>query len=305
MSMSPQQAACPGSGPAPVNAMLDPSAALPLMGVFAAVGWAVGTIVSVLPGLSASTRAHAAAVRDHALVAAFLAGVASAIGSAADWVLRTVLAGGAGAAVSSHWAAIDFFIQSAVLAGFIIGVIGAASAVASVIPVLGPALAFMAGVVYGPSTLILTTIIIMSVFQSATLLVTLNSLPLIYPAGFALMAAPGKVAKGLGAFLISLSLVMYVAAPIIPYAIASVASVTRGLQVDPGILSQALSRICSLAQGLGAEDVSAVLLRTPPDYYAELYTWLVMVVAGAIIVALALAAARALSHSIGGVSASI
>ncbi len=304
MSMNPQQPqlSCPGSAPAPASVVLDPAAALPLMGVFAAVGWAVGAIVSVLPGLSASTRAHAASVRDHALVAAFLAGIASAIGSAAEWVLATVASGG-GAAVSSHWTAIDFFLRSAIIAGFIIGAIGAASAVA-VVPVVGPFLAFMAGVVYGPSTLILTTIIIMSVFQSATLIVTLNAIPLIYPAGFALIAAPGRIAKGVGAFLISLSLVMYVAAPLIPYAMASVASVTRGFALNPSDLSSVLNTICQRTSNF-AGDAAALLFQLPWDYYADLYVWLVMVVAGAIIVALALAAARALSHSIGGVSASI
>jgi len=306
MSEQAPQLACPGtSPPAPASLALNPSDALPLMGVFAAVGWAVGVIVSVLPGISASTRAHAAAVRDHALIAAFLAGVAAAIGRAAEWVLNDVFRG-AGASISSHWTIYHFFLNSAILAGGIMAMIGVLSTVA-VVPLIGPFLAFYAGVVLGPSTLILTTILVVSAFQAATLMVMLLAMPVVYPAGFALMAAPGRIAKGLGAFLISLSLVLYVMTPIMPFAIASIASVAReDFKADPSDLSSTLSKICERAkETFNPTDVVSSLIKSPIDYYNDLFLWLMMVVTGAFLVALSIALARALSHSIGGVSASI
>lgn len=308
MSMSPEQApqlTCPPMTTTNVSLILDPRDALPLMGVFAAVGWAVGVIVSVLPGVSASTRAHAAAVRDHALIAAFLAGVAGAIGRAADWVLRDVIGGGLNVTTTSHWTAYDFFLHSAIISGLIIAAIGALSTVA-VIPLIGPFLAFFAGVVLGPSTLILTTILVVSALQAATLLVALQAIPIVYPAGFALMAAPGRIAKGLGAFLISLSLVMYVMAPVIPFVMASIVSKSFAGESKVGSDPiQMLTRICETAKmQFNPQDVVWSLLN-PFQYYKDLFAWLLTVLAGALLVALSIALARALSHSIGGVSASI
>jgi hypothetical protein len=46
-------------------------------------------------------------------------------------------------------------------------------------------------------------------------------------------------------------------------------------------------------------------LLNPFQYYKDLFAWLLTVLAGALLVALSIALARALSHSIGGVSASI
>jgi hypothetical protein len=127
---------------------------------------------------------------------------------------------------------------------------------------------------------------------------------IIFPIGLALFVAPGKIAKGLGAFLISLALVSYVALPIAPYIVASTMSVTAGGGVNPNELEKVLDSVCRRAKSNpGIDDFLGLV--NPLQWYGDLMKWLIAVAASSFLLALILAAARALSHSLGGVSASL
>jgi hypothetical protein len=283
--------------------VLDTRLAINLMAAFAAIGWAVASIVYHLP-VSSSTRAAAASIRDHALFAMVLAGTGSAIGELARYALDQAVGYiGADRALDPK-IMYSFNRGSATIAGTILAFFAGAMAVAPVLPVIGTILGFVVGVIYAPAVAILGTLMVMAAMNTVGYFILVNSMLIIFPIGLALFAAPGKIAKGLGAFLMSLALVSYVALPIAPYIVASMMSVTAGGGINPNELVIVLDSICRRAKpNPGIDDFLGLV--NPLQWYGDLMKWLIAVAASSFLLALILAAARALSHSLGGVSASL
>lgn len=283
--------------------VLDTRLAINLMAVFAAIGWAVASIVYHLP-VSSSTRATAASIRDHALFAMVLAGTGSAIGELTRYALDQAVGYiGAGKPLDPK-IMYDFNRNSATIAGQILAFFAGAMAVAPALPVIGTILGFVVGVIYAPAVAILGTLMVMAAMNAAGYYILNNSMLIIFPIGLVLFAAPGKIAKGLGAFLISLALVSYVALPIAPYIVASLMSVTAGGGINPNELAQLLDNVCRRASPNPGIDEFLGLIN-PLQWYGDLMKWLISVAASSFLLALILAAARALSHSLGGVSANL
>jgi|FaiFalFF_MnMetaG_3_1042247.scaffolds.fasta_scaffold10995_2 hypothetical protein len=273
-----------------------------LMAVFAAIAWGISSIIYYLP-VSSSTRATAASIRDHALFAMVLAGTGSAIGKLVEFVLDKA-ASYAGATKAGPEFMYWFNVNSAVSAGTILAFFAAVLAIGPVIPIIGAFLSYAAAIVYSPATAILGVILITAAMNSVGYFILSNSMKIIFPIGIMLFAAPGRIAKGIGAFLISLAVVSYVALPILPHIIASLLSVTSNGSIDANSLSQVINKLCEKAQNPFSVDTFLKLF-TPIDWYRDLYLWLLAVVASAFLLSLIIAAARALSQSLGGVSASL
>lgn len=275
-----------------------------LMAVFAAVGWAIGMIIHQLPAISSQTRATAAAVRDHALISAVLAGIGSGIRALADFALEQALSV-SGAGEISHGTVVNFYFNSAQVAGALMVLLGSLLVIGPAIPLVGTALTFAAGVLFAPAMAVLGIIFTASIGAFATYYMLHNAMFVIFPVGMVLIAVPGRVAKGLGAFLVSLAIVSYVTLPIVPVAMASIASVGGGSSDTSALFSE----ICGWATGNLGSGVEAFLAALGFGFVTELYrrlvVWLILVVVGGVMLAVLLAAARALSHSLGGVSASI
>ncbi|MEM2692991.1 MAG: hypothetical protein QXW56_05815 [Nitrososphaerota archaeon] len=272
-----------------------------LMAAFAMVGWGVATIVYHLP-VSSSTRATAAAVRDHALFAAVLSGLGSAIAKLVEFALQKA-AEYAGSKIYAPDTMLHFNLNSATVAGTLLAFFAAIMAIGPALPVIGAFLTFVVGVIYSPAIAILGTILVMAAVNAASYFVLVNSMFVAFPVGIALYAAPGRVAKGIGAFLISLSVVSYVALPILPHITATLMSVTGG-GVSASDLNSVLQEICSRASQ--QVDINTFLgLFKPTEWYGKLQQWLTGIVVSSVLLALIFAAARALSHSLGGVSASL
>jgi len=281
-----------------------------LMAVFAGIGWAVASIIYYLP-VSSSTRATAAAIRDHALFAMALAGTGAALRQLTQFILfeAAKLAGvGSGyqdQLVNLHRVMYDFNFNSAIVAGTALAWLGTMLAIGPVIPVLGTILTFAAGVIYAPGTAMLAGIMIAAAMNAAGYFILHNSMMLIFPIGMALFAAPGRLAKGLGAFLISLSIVSYVALPILPWIVSSVTNVAAGGGVDPKSMMDTLNEICEMSRTDNTTVAGFFALWPPTGWYEKITRWLIMVATSSFLLALVVAAARALSHSLGGVSANL
>ena len=275
-----------------------------LMAVFAAIAWGISSIIYQLP-VSSSTRATAASIRDHALFAMVLAGTGSAIGKLVNFVLDKVAAyAGATGATKGPEFMYWFNVNSAISAGTILAFFAAVLAIGPVIPIIGAFLSYAAAIVYSPATAILGIILVTAAMNSVGYYILSNSMQIIFPIGVVLFAAPGKIAKGIGAFLISLAVVSYVALPILPHIIATLLSVTSKGSIDANHLEKTINMLCEKARN--PFNVETFLkLFAPVDWYKDLYLWLLAVVASAFLLSLVLAAARALSQSLGGVSASL
>jgi hypothetical protein len=274
-----------------------------LMAVFAAIAWGISSIIYHLP-VSSSTRATAASIRDHALFAMVLAGTGSAIGKLVEFALDSA-AKYAGATREGPEFMFWFNVNSAISAGTILTFFAAVLAVGPVIPIIGAFLSYAAAIVYSPATAILGMIILpTATINSVGYYILSNSMKIIFPIGIMLFAAPGRIAKGIGAFLISLAVVSYVTLPILPHIVASLLSVTSNGSIDAKHLDKVINKLCEKAKNPFSVDTFLKLF-TPIDWYRDLYLWLLAVVASAFLLSLILAAARALSQSLGGVSASL
>jgi hypothetical protein len=151
----------------------------------------------------------------------------------------------------------------------------------------------------------LAGIMIAAAMNAAGYFILHNSMMLIFPIGMALFAAPGRLAKGLGAFLISLSIVSYIALPILPWIVSSVTNVAAGGGVDPESMMNTLNEICQMSRTDNPTVAGFFALWPPTGWYEKITKWLIMVATSSFLLALVVAAARALSHSLGGVSANL
>jgi hypothetical protein len=194
--------------------------------------------------------------------------------------------------------------NSAISAGTILAFFAAVLAIGPVIPIIGAFLSYAAAVVYSPATAILGIILITAAMNSVGYFILSNSMKIIFPIGIVLFASPGRIAKGIGAFLISLAVVSYVALPISPHIVAALLSVASDGSIDATSLGQVINELCKKAQNPFSVETFLKLF-TPVEWYKDLYLWLLAVVASAFLLSLILAAARALSQSLGGVSASL
>jgi hypothetical protein len=274
-----------------------------LMAVFAGIAWGISSIIYHLP-VSSSTRATAASIRDHALFAMVLAGTGSAIGKLVEFALDKAAAYAGATKVGPDFM-FEFNKNSAISAGTILAFFAAVLAVGPVIPIIGAFLSYAAAIVYSPATAILGMIILpTSTINSVGYFILSNSMRVIFPIGIVLFAAPGRIAKGVGAFLISLAVVSYVTLPILPHIVAALLSVASDGSIDAKSLSLVINKLCEKARSPFSVDTFLKLF-TPIDWYRDLYVWLLAVVASAFLLSLIIAAARALSQSLGGVSASL
>jgi hypothetical protein len=271
-----------------------------LMAVFAGIGWAVASIIYYLP-VSSSTRATAAAVRDHALFAAILAGMGSAIKSLVEFALSQA-AGYVGGQLPASTIFL-FNALSAVAASVIMGFFSAVMAAGPAIPVLGAFLSFIVAVVYFPVAAIIGTILITSTMNSVGYFILLSAMPTLFPVGMVLYAAPGKVAKGIGAYLISLAVVSHVALPILPFIVAKMMNAV-GAGIDAiGLTEWLQTVICGKATNVSIDTFLSLL--NPMNWFMVIVQWFVGVMVSAFLLVMVHAAARALSHSLGGVSANL
>jgi len=273
-----------------------------LMAVFAAIAWGISSIIYQLP-VSSSTRATAASIRDYALFAMVLAGTGSAIGKLVEYTLDKAAAYAGATKVGPDFM-FWFNVNSAISAGTILAFFAAVLAIGPVIPIIGAFLSYAAAIVYSPATAILGIILITAAMNSVGYFILSNSMKIIFPIGIVLFAAPGRIAKGIGAFLISLAVVSYVALPISPHIVASLLSVASDGSINATSLGQVIDELCKKAQNPFSVETFLKLF-TPIEWYKDLYLWLLTVVASAFLLSLILAAARAFSQSLGGVSASL
>jgi hypothetical protein len=271
-----------------------------LMAVFAGIGWAVSSIIYYLP-VSSSTRATAAAVRDHALFAAILAGMGSAISSLVDFILQQA-AGYAGGKLPANTIFL-FNALSAVAASVIMAFFSAVMAVGPAIPILGAFLTFVVAVVYFPVSAIIGMILISSATNSVGYFILLNAMPVLFPVGIVLYAVPGRLAKGIGAYLISLAVVSHVALPILPIIVARMMSaVGAGIKAD-GLVEWIQRTICDKATDVSIDTFLSLI--NPMNWFLVIVQWFVGVMVSTFLLLMVHAAARALSHSLGGVSANL
>jgi hypothetical protein len=273
-----------------------------LMAVFAAIAWGISSIIYYLP-VSSSTRATAASIRDYALFAMVLAGTGSAIGKLVEYTLDKAAAYAGATKVGPDFM-FEFNKNSAISAGTILAFFAAVLAIGPVIPIIGAFLSYAAAVVYSPATAILGIVLVTAAMNSVGYFILSNSMRIIFPIGIVLFASPGRIAKGIGAFLISLAVVSYVALPISPHIVAALLSVASDGSIDAISLGQVINKLCEKAQNPFSVETFLKLF-TPVEWYKDLYLWLLAVVASAFLLSLILAAARALSQSLGGVSASL
>ena len=273
-----------------------------LMAVFAAIAWGISSIIYYLP-VSSSTRATAASIRDYALFAMVLAGTGSAIGKLVEYTLDKAAAYAGATKVGPDFM-FWFNVNSAISAGTILAFFAAVLAIGPVIPIIGAFLSYAAAIVYSPATAILGIILITAAMNSVGYFILSNSMRIIFPIGIVLFAAPGRIAKGIGAFLISLAVVSYVALPISPHIVASLLSVASDGSINATSLGQVIDELCKKAQNPFSVETFLKLF-TPIEWYKDLYLWLLTIVASAFLLSLILAAARAFSQSLGGVSASL
>lgn len=103
--------------------------------------------------------------------------------------------------------------QSSYLALVAITGLGMASAL---IPIVGPALANMFSVVSTLPSLALTGTTILSFMLASMLVIFVTLAPLVIPIGIVLIATPGGKLKGIGGWLIAMSIALSAVGPIIP-----------------------------------------------------------------------------------------
>jgi len=260
------------------------------------IGYAVGNIIRFLPGVSRSTRASTASMVDYAIACLMFAAFVGGIVGLLDSVITAFVPASYVKNPESCKLVEQFFSNSAWKAVTIIGGLGAIAAALPFIPVVGAAISIAFTVAVAPLLIILGAIInyvIVAAFKWAG--------PFLFPAGVAAIAAPNRLLKGLGAVLISFAIVFYTALPVIPYAVISIMG-WSGPEEFLKELGKYEDQIESLKENptAGIFDVFNIA-----DFYNKVIDWAVACLLTAVFIAIAFAAARGLSHSIGGVSASV
>jgi len=266
------------------------------------VGYAVGNIIRFLPGVSRSTRASAASMVDYAVACLMFAAFVGGIVGLLDSVITAFVPASYVKDPASCKLVEEFFSNSAWKAVTIIGGLGAIAAALPFIPVVGAAISIAFTVAVAPLLIILGAIILPTSVLNYVIVAAFKwAGPFLFPAGVAAIAAPNRLLKGLGAVLISFAIVFYTALPVIPYAVISIMG-WSGPEEFLKELGKYENQIESLKESptAGIFDVFNIA-----DFYNKVIDWAVACLLTAVFIAIAFAAARGLSHSIGGVSASV
>jgi hypothetical protein len=91
----------------------------------------------------------------------------------------------------------------------------------------------------------------------------------------------------------------------LPWIVSSVTNVAAGGGVDPKSMMDTLNEICEMSRADNPTVAGFFALWPPIGWYEKITRWLIMVATSSFLLALVVAAARALSHSLGGVSANL
>lgn len=275
---------------------LDASKAVGVAVALSLIGYAVGNIIRFLPGVSRSTRASAASMVDYSIACLMFASLSGGMMGLLDAVI------GAFTPVSDCSLVEEFFLNSIWKAAALIGGLGGVAAALPFIPVVGAAISIAFTVAVAPLLIILGSIILpMSTINYVVVEAFKWAGPFLFPAGVAAMAVPNRLLKGLGAVLISFAIVFYTALPLIPYAVTSI----MGWSSPQEFLKKFddyQKQIDSLKEkpAAGIFDVFDIT-----KFYKVVIDWAMACLLTAVIVAITFAAARGLSQSLGGVSASV
>lgn len=260
------------------------------------LGYAIGNVIRFLPGVSRSTRASAASMVDYSIACIMFASLVGGIVGLLDAVI------GAFTPVSDCSLVEEFFLNSLWKAAGLIGALGAVAAALPFIPVVGAAISIAFTVAIAPLLIILGAIILPTSALNYVIVAAFKwAGPFLFPAGVAAIAVPNRLLKGLGAVLISFAIVFYTALPLIPYAVVSIMGWSSPSEFL-GKLGEYQSQIDSLKESpaAGIFDVFDVT-----NFYKVVIDWAIACLLTAVVVAIAFAAARGLSQSLGGVSASV
>ncbi len=260
------------------------------------LGYAVGNLIRFLPGVSRSTRASAASMVDYAVACLMFAAFSGGIVGLLDAVI------GAFTPVSDCAVVEEFFSNSLWKAAGLIGALGGIAAALPFIPVVGAAISIAFTVAVAPLLIILGAIILPTSALNYVIVAAFKwAGPFLFPAGVAAIAVPNRLLKGLGAVLISFAIVFYTALPLAPYAVVSIMGWSSPSEFL-GKLDEYQGQIDSLKESptAGIFDVFNIT-----NFYKVVIDWAVACLLTALIVAIAFAAARGLSQSLGGVSASV
>ncbi|RLI34243.1 hypothetical protein DRO55_06740 [Candidatus Bathyarchaeota archaeon] len=266
------------------------------------LGYAVGNLIRFLPGVSRSTRASAASMVDYAVACLMFAAFAGGIVGLLDSVITAFVPAPYLEDPASCKLVEDFFQNSVWKAAAIIGGLGGIAAALPFIPVVGAAISIAFTVAVAPLLIILGSIILPTSALNYVIVAAFKwAGPFLFPAGVAAIATPNRLLKGLGAVLISFAIVFYTALPIIPYAVISIMG-WSGPEEFLKTLGEYESQIESLKESptAGIFDVFNIT-----KFYETVIDWAVACLLTAVFVAIAFAAARGLSQSLGGVSASV
>jgi len=275
---------------------LDAAGAVGVAVALSLLGYVIGNIIRFLPGLSRSTRASAASMVDYSIACLMFASFAGGIVGLLDAVI------GAFVPASDCGVVEQFFLNSIWKAAGIIGALGGIAAALPFIPVVGAAISIAFTVAVAPLLIILGAIILPTSVLNYVMVAAFKwAGPFLFPAGVAAIAVPNRLLKGLGAVLISFAMVFYTALPLIPYAVVSIMGWS-----SPGEFLAKLGEYESQIDSLRQKPTAGIFdIFNIANFYKVVVDWAIACLLTAVVVALAFAAARGLSHSLGGVSAGV
>jgi hypothetical protein len=110
----------------------------------------------------------------------------------------------------------ELYFRVSVNAMTTLSIIAGASTAAALIPIVGPALANVLSVLATLPSMALTGTMILGMIIAVTAMIFITFAPVMIPLGVVLIAVPGGKLKGLGGWLIAMSLALSAIGPLIP-----------------------------------------------------------------------------------------
>jgi len=187
-----------------------------------------------------------------------------------------------------------YFSVSARAMGILAAVAGISTATA-LIPIVGPSLANVLSVLVTLPSMALTGTMILSMIIAVTAMIFVTFAPVMIPVGVVLMAVPGGKLRGIGGWLIAMSLAMSAVGPLIP-AVGLIAC-SHG-----GSISCSLQDITSADIGGGTLESLFVQVFRQDSIIMKMWSF---TLGSMIAFSIMSVAAAALSRAIGGVAASL
>lgn len=290
-------------GNAPLTAML----------AFSSLNYIAGVLMKYSPHTSESMKEKGHDFINYSYVMTVFAAASPAILGIADLVHASIAGsiGIASADIQDLGAAAKLYNdQFAAAWGYLMALAGASGA-SAMIPVVGPAISIAVSTFSIPIVFMLTFVMIGCLTLSVFFYLLHNWLGALLAIGSVLLAVPFKYGKGVGGFLIALSLVSYSVAPFIP-PLADILC----KQVNPGYGREEFSsspprpsyRGFARDEGLlNPQNVTDTgsFLETLEDKYDVLSGWFAHIVASLFLFSIVTAAAAALSKQLGGHAAQV